>query len=145
MPQTSSTELPAPNSSARYRDGDCLWWPYRNVVRDAFVIASVCCAILYALQRSFSDVDSSPWLTGENGALETLQFFTLVATALVATFAFTRVRPSRYRSIAFALVCVAVAGACRELPKRRPSLPVNIGDLNAAGGIDFALPSNTKH
>ncbi|WP_144059709.1 hypothetical protein [Rhodopirellula sallentina] len=145
MPHTSSPESPAPDSSVRYRDGDCLWWPYRNVVRDAFVIASVCCAVLYALQRSLSDAASNPWLTGENGALETLQFFTLVATALVATFAFTRVRPSRYRSIAFALVCVAAAGACREIPKRRPSLPVNVGDLNAAGGIEFVLASNTKH
>ncbi len=126
------------SNSTRY------WWPYRNVVRDALALTLISCAGFWSLEQAFGDGASRKWLTDENGAIETIQFLALLTTAIASVYAFSRVTAPSWRSIAFALVCVSIAGASREIPSQA-SLPVALESHFSAEGFLFAVSSTWKH
>lgn len=139
------TDLPHDNQAANGGPRKRLWWPYSNVIRDSVVLTAVCVGGLYVVNRYFSAGEFGGWLTGENGAIETLQLLILAATAVVGVFALTRATVSSWRTIGIALACIAFAGATREIPALESLPRINGGAVEAGANLSFSVPRDWKH
>lgn len=139
------TDLPQGDQVANGGPGKRLWWPYPNVIRDSVVLTAVCVGGLYVMNRCFSAGEFGGWLTGENGAIESLQLLILAATAVIGIFAVTRAAVSRWRTIGIALACIAFAGATREIPAIESLPRVSGNALEAGANLSFSVPRYWKH
>jgi len=69
----------------------------------------------------------------------------LVCTAIAGCWALLRVKASSWQSIAVALVCVAVAGAAREIPSAVSQASLSDGAYQTAEATGFAISAAWKH
>ncbi|WP_236618304.1 hypothetical protein [Rhodopirellula europaea] len=120
-------------------------WPYQKVIRDSLLVTGVGCGGLWATNYLLSDSLPEQWLTGENGALESAQLMVLICTAIAGCLALLRVKSSSWQSIAVALVCVAVAGAAREVPSAVSQASLSDGAHQTADSVGFAISATWKH
>lgn len=122
-----------------------LWWPYPNVIRDSVVLVAVCFSGLWSIDRWGAGARVDRWLTGENGALETVQLLALVATVIVAIVSLTRTTASSWRTVGIALACIAFVGAIREIPAFDSPAIIDSGVLKANSAQRFTVPRYGKH
>ncbi len=139
------TDFQQGDQAVNVRPRKRLWWPYPNVIRDSFVLTAACFGGLCVIDRCFAGGEFDEWITGENGALETMQLLMLAATVIVGMLALTRTTVSSWRTIGIALACIAFVGAIREIPTL-DSLPrINGSVLEAGTDLSFAAPRYWKH
>lgn len=141
----SRSESKDVQSSIAKEQSHWMRWPYRKVMRDSLLVTAVCCGGLWAANYMLADSLSNQWLTGENGALESVQLLVLVCTAIAGCWALLRVKASSWQSIAVALVCVAVAGAAREIPSAVSQASLSDGAHQTAEATGFAISAAWKH
>ncbi|TWT75400.1 hypothetical protein [Allorhodopirellula solitaria] len=125
--------------------GESSWWPYPSVVQDSVLMTVACCGGLWGISWCSTGGSFRLWLTGENGALEMVQLLILLATVAVGLAAATRATASRWRTIAIALVCVAAAGAAREVPSLHSLTRGDRVSMDAMTGVVFSAPREWKH
>ncbi len=138
--KTAGLNHHSPGSSCAPRK----WWPYPNVIRDSILLTATCCGVLWAIENTTSTDQPESWLTGENGALETTQLLVLFATVVFGVVAFFRTNVSRWRTIAIALACVALAGAAREIPAIESQQGASTANLQASE-LTFVASRYWKH
>ena len=138
MTQSTSTTNPAPHPSC---DDSGSAWPYPKIILHALIASLVMVAALLLWHVTAQPAPTLDWMVMENGALENIQATLLAATFIVGWVAAFRTEISRWRTIAIAIACVALAGWAREIQ----STPT--GDLaeSSASTIGFTLNRSLKH
>ena len=128
-----------PISSSSFLNSSMTRWPYPRIVLHAFTLAILSLGSLMLIHLIAWSSESIDWIVRENGALENVQASILAAAFVGGLIAMTRTGVSRWRTIAVAISCIALAGWAREI-QSTSSKPLGVTEP-----IGFTLDRSFRH